>query len=157
MERLIFTVAMVVNVSDDSFATTSGIALKMKMQPMANLAARDWRLDQASLKRFWRLVFSNPVNSFDADAWRDIKLVNTLNYPEDVADAASVAKSLDTIISHRTQLEILPDSIVSDVDVELERIAEEAAEAEEQTAAETETLEDNADEVSVDIVEDVEE
>ena len=85
LERLIFTVAMVVNVSDDSFATTSGIASKMKMQPMVNLAARDWRLDQASLKRLWRLVFSNPVNSFDADAWRDIKLVNIAHRKSDGA------------------------------------------------------------------------
>ena len=155
VERLIFTVSMVCNVADDNFATSSGIALKMKMQPMANLAAGDWRRDQASMKAFWRLVCANPVTSLNADDWKLLKFQNDLNYPDNSTDAADLATKLDGVISHRTQLEILPASIVADVDEELKRIEEETEtetkeeiEAE-QTEAETETKPAEVDEEQV--------
>lgn len=141
VERLIFTVSMVCNVADDNFATSSGIALKMKMQPMANLAAGDWRRDQASMKAFWRLVCANPVTSLQADDWKLLKFQNDLNYPDNSTDAADLATKLDGVISHRTQLEILPASVVPDVDEELKRIEEEAADVTEVTEA-TETDEE---------------
>lgn len=140
VERLIFTVSMVCNVADDNFATSSGIALKMKMQPMANLAAGDWRRDQASMKQFWRLVCANPVNQLQSDDWKLLKFQNDLNYPDNSTDAADLATKLDGVISHRTQLEILPASIVADVDEELKRIEEET---ETETKEETETEVDN--------------
>lgn len=139
VERLIFTVSMVCNVADDNFATSSGIALKMKMQPMANLATGDWRRDQASMKMFWRLVCANPVTSLQPDDWKLLKFQNDLNYPDNSTDAADLATKLDGVISHRTQLEILPASIVSDVDEELKRIEEETETETEKTETETET------------------
>lgn len=149
IERLMFTVSMVCNVSDESFATSSGIALKMKMQPMANLAAGDWRRDQASMKAFWRLVCANPVNNLQEDDWKLLKFNNDLNYPDNSTDSAELATKLDGVISHRTQLEILPASIVSDVDEELRRIeeentstdAEDKTDTEDTTDTETETEE----------------
>lgn len=129
LEKLIFTIAMVCNVSDNSFATSSGIALRMKMSPMQNLAAGDWRLDQASMKTFWRLVFSNPVNVISPDAWQTMEFKHYLNYPDDVESAADVAVKLSDVVSKRTQLGILPTSIVPDVDAELEKINAETEEA----------------------------
>ena len=129
MEKLIFTIAMVCNVSDNNFATSSGIALRMKMSPMQNLAAGDWRLDQASMKTFWRLVFSNPVNAISPDAWQTMEFKHYLNYPDDVESAADVAVKLSDVVSKRTQLGILPTSIVPDVDAELEEINAETEEA----------------------------
>lgn len=125
LERLIFTVSMVCNVSDNNFATSSGIALKMKMEPMSNMAAGDWRSDKSSMKNFWKLVFGNPINTVAPDAWASLTLSNSLNYPDDLADAATTASTLGGIVSKRTQLESLPGSLVPDVDAELERIAEE--------------------------------
>lgn len=129
LEKLIFTIAMVCNVSDNNFATSSGIALRMKMSPMQNLAAGDWRLDQASMKTFWRLVFSNPVNVISPDAWQTMEFKHYLNYPDDVESAADVAVKLSDVVSKRTQLGILPTSIVPDVDAELEKINAETEEA----------------------------
>lgn len=129
LEKLIFTIAMVCNVSDNNFATSSGIALRMKMSPMQNLAAGDWRLDQASMKTFWRLVFSNPVNVISPDAWQTMEFKHYLNYPDDVESAADVAVKLSDVVSKRTQLGILPTSIVPDVDAELEEINAETEEA----------------------------
>ena len=134
LERLIFTIAMVCNVSDTNFATSSGIALKMKMEPMSNMAAGDWRVDKAAMKQFWKLVFGNPVNTVSPDAWTEITLSNTLNYPDDLADSAAVAKTLEGIVSKRTQLSSLPGSLVPDVDEEMERIEAEQAEAMEAAA-----------------------
>ena len=99
------------------------------MSPMQNLAAGDWRLDQASMKAFWRLVFSNPVNTISEDAWKSMTFNHYLNYPDDVESASDVAVKLNGLISKRTQLKILPTSIVPDVDGELEEIENEQAEA----------------------------
>lgn len=155
LEKLIFTISMVCNVSDDNFATSSGIALKMKMTPMSNLAAGDWRLDQSSMKKFWRMVLRNPVNSFSEDDAVSLTFNHYLNYPEDQADAVATAKGLDGIVSRRTQISVLPSSIVSDVAAELEQIETEAYEnaelavklqeitqTEEETSEETEAAEE---------------
>lgn len=129
LEKLIFTIAMVCNVSDNNFATSSGIALRMKMTPMQNLAAGDWRLDQASMRKFWQLVFANPVNTISANAWQGLTFSHYLNYPDDVESASNVAVKLGSVVSKRTQLSVLPSSIVEDVDTELEQIKAENAEA----------------------------
>ena len=155
LERLIFTVSMVCNVSDNNFATSSGIALKMKMEPMSNMAAGDWRSDKSSMKNFWKLVFGNPINTVAPDAWESLTLSNSLNYPDDLADAAATASTLGGIVSKRTQLASLPGSLVPDVDAELERIAEEqkaaqetikATQDEEKTMNEVTTDEEDTDE-----------
>ena len=38
LEKLIFQISMVANISDESFGTSSGIAMKYKLQGMSNLA-----------------------------------------------------------------------------------------------------------------------
>ena len=38
LEKLIFQISMVANISDENFGTSSGIALKYKLQAMSNLA-----------------------------------------------------------------------------------------------------------------------
>lgn len=125
IETLIFTTAMVCNISDDGFATSSGIALKYKMLPMINLAAKKWRKYAAALNQYYRLVCSNPVTILSPDAWQKIKYVHMLNYPANISDEADTAKKLDGIVSKRTQLSVL--SIVDDVDAEIAQIEAEAA------------------------------
>lgn len=129
MERLIFTIAMVCNISDDNFATSSGIALRYKMLPMLNLAARKWRKFSAGLRQYYKLVCSNPVTPLSDDAWQGLQFTHLLNYPANLDEEATTAAKLSGITSRKTQLACL--SIVGDVNQELERIADEAAEAEE--------------------------
>ena len=38
LEKLIFHICMVANISDENFGTSSGIAMKYKLQGMSNLA-----------------------------------------------------------------------------------------------------------------------
>lgn len=127
MERLIFTIAMVCNISDDDFATSSGIALRYKMLPMINLAAAKWRKFAAGLNKYYRLVCSNPVTPLKEDDWRAIKYTHLLNYPANVAEEASIAGTLSGITSRQTQLSVL--SIVDNVDKEIEQIEKEQEEA----------------------------
>lgn len=123
MERLIFTIAMVCNISDDNFATSSGIALKYKMLPMINLEAKKWRKFQAGMNQFWKLVCSNPVTPLKDDDWTKLQYTHMLNYPANVSEEAETAVKLKGVTSKKTQLSVL--SIVDDVDSEMEQIAKE--------------------------------
>lgn len=128
LEAQIFRIAMVCNVSDDNFATSSGIALKYKLLPMVNLAARHWRKFAAGLNQYYKLVCANPVTPLKPDDWRGLKYVHTLNYPANISEEADTARKLAGITSRRTQLSVL--SIVDDVDGELDEIEAEEAEEE---------------------------
>ena len=103
LERLIFTISMIVNLEDDDFATSSGVALKYK--------------------RRYKILFSNPVSGMDTDAWTQLEFTFTPNFPTDVASEADAVSKLSGITSRKTQLKMI--SAVSDVDRELEQIAEE--------------------------------
>ena len=123
IERLIFTVAMVCNISDDNFATTSGIALKYKMMPMLNLMRTKERKFAGAFARRWKLIFSNPVSGMNTDAWTTLKFQFTPNYPPDIADEAQTAGALLGVTSKRTALSVL--SVVKSPDEEMERIEQE--------------------------------
>lgn len=128
LERQIFTIAMVCNISADNFATSSGIALRYKMLPMINLAAASWRKMARALDDYYRLVCASPVCPLPDDAWQSLSYIHTLNYPTNLADEAATAATLTGIVSKRTQLATL--SIVDDVDSEIGQInAEEEAAA----------------------------
>jgi SPP1 family phage portal protein len=124
LERQIFTIAMVCNISDENFATTSGIALKYKLLPMVNLASAAWRKMAHALDSFYRIVCASPVCPLAEDAWQTLTYIHTLNYPTNLADEAATAATLSGIVSKRTQLATL--SIVDDVDSEMERLTDEA-------------------------------
>ncbi len=127
LERLIFTLSMVCNISDDNFATSSGIALKYKMLPMINLASSKWRKFSKSLNQINKLICSNPVTPLKDDDWQGLKYTHILNYPANIAEEAGTASALSGITSQKTQLSVL--SIVDDVDAELDQIKEEKEEA----------------------------
>lgn len=123
LERLIFTISMIVNLEDDDFATSSGVALKYKLTPMSNLAKTKERKFTSGLNRRYKILFSNPVSGMDTDAWTQLEFTFTPNFPTDVASEADAVSKLSGITSRKTQLKMI--SAVSDVDRELEQIAEE--------------------------------
>lgn len=128
IERLIFEIAMVCNISDNTFATSSGIALKWKMTPMINLAANKWRKFHHGLNVYYKLVCSNPVTPLEKDDWTKLDILHQLNYPANIAEEASIAQTLSGVTSRETQLKVLPD-VVDDVQAEMERIKKEQEEA----------------------------
>ena len=68
LEKLIFQISMVANISDENFGTSSGIALKYKLQAMSNLALTKQRKFTSGMNRRYKLIFSNPVSGMQKDA-----------------------------------------------------------------------------------------
>ena len=125
-----FITAMVANISDEDFGNSSGVALKYKLQAMSNLAKTKERKFSSGMNQRYKVIFSHPlaqVHGISATDWIGMKYTFTQNYPANVADEIDNAKNAEGIVSHRTQLEMI--STVEDVDQELDRIAEETAEA----------------------------
>lgn len=123
LEKLIFQISMVANISDENFGTSSGIALKYKLLAMSNLAKAKERKFTSGMNRRYKLIFSNPVSGMQKDAWVGIKYQFTQNYPANILEESQIAGNLAGITSQKTQLKVL--SIVDNVQQELDQIAEE--------------------------------
>lgn len=123
LERLIYQISMVANISDENFGASSGIALKYKLLAMSNLAKTKERKFTSGMNRRYKVIFSNPASGMKADAWVGIKYQFTQNYPANILEESQIAGNLSGITSQETQLKIL--SIVDNVPEELDRISKE--------------------------------
>lgn len=123
LERLIFQISMVANISGENFGTSSGIALKYKLLSMSNLAKIKERKFKSGMNQRYRLIFSNPVTGMQKNAWMGVKAHFALNFPANLLDEAQIASQLSGVVSKETQLKIL--SVVDDVSQEIERIKRE--------------------------------
>lgn len=134
LERLIFNISMVANISDENFGASSGIALKYKLQAMSNLEKTKERKFTSGMNRRYKLLFGHPASKVSADAWVQLHYQFTPNIPANLLEEAQIAAQMEGITSHETQLKVL--SIVDDVQGELDKIEEENK-APEQTAVES--------------------
>jgi SPP1 family phage portal protein len=123
LERLIFQISMVANISDENFGASSGIALKYKLQAMSNLAKTKERKFTSGMNRRYKLLFSHPLSKVPADAWVQLHYKFTPNFPANLLEEAQIAAHLEGIVSQETQLKVI--SVVDDVQGELEKIEEE--------------------------------
>ena len=123
MERLIFQISMVANLSDENFGASSGIALKYKLQGMSNLEKTKERKFASGMNRRYKLLFSHPASKVPADAWLGLRYQFTPNIPANMLEEAQIAAQMEGITSHETQLRVL--SVVDNVKAELDRIEEE--------------------------------
>lgn len=125
LQKLIFQISMVANISDESFGTSSGIALSYKLEPMSNLALAFQRKFQSALNRRYKLFFSLATNvpETQRDEWQSLEYVFTRNQPKNLLEEAQTASALMGITSKETALSVL--SVVTDVQTEVERIEEE--------------------------------
>ena len=128
-EKLIFTMSMVANISDENFGAATGIALKYKLQAMSNLRKTKERKFTSGMNRRYKLLFGHPASKVPADAWLQLHYQFTPNIPANLLEEAQIAAQMEGIVSHETQLKVL--SIVDDVQGELEKIEEENKAAEE--------------------------
>ena len=133
LERLIFQVSMVANISDENFGTSSGIALKYKLQAMSNLAKTKERKFTSGMNRRYKLLFSHPASKAPKEAWMQLDYKFTPNIPSNLLEEAQIAAQMEGITSHETQLKVL--SIVDNVQDELDAIEKENK-AQEQTIVE---------------------
>lgn len=123
LERLIFQISMVANISDENFGTASGIAMKYKLQSMSNLEKTKERKFAAGMNRRYQLLFGHPASKVSADAWIQLQYKFTPNIPANLQEEAQIASQLEGITSHETQLKVI--SAVEDVKGELDKIEEE--------------------------------
>ena len=125
LERLIFQISMVANISDENFGASSGIALRYKLQAMSNLAKTKERKFAAGMNRRYQLLFGHPASKVPADAWIQLQYKFTPNIPANLQEEAQIASQLEGIVSHETQLKVI--SAVENVKGELDKIEEENA------------------------------
>ena len=125
LERLIFQVSMVANISDENFGGSSGIALKYKLQAMSNLEKTKERKFTSGMNRRYKLLFGHPASKVPADSWVGLSYRFTPNIPSNLLEEAQIAAQMEGITSHETQLKVL--SIVDNVAEELDKIDEENA------------------------------
>lgn len=123
VERLIFHIAMVANISDENFGTSSGIALKYKVLAMMNLFQNKKRKFTSGLNRRYKLLFGHPASKVPADAWKQLDYQFTPNLPANLLEEAQIAAQMEGIVSHETQLKVL--SAVDSVQDELDKIKKE--------------------------------
>lgn len=119
----IFVTSMVANISDENFGTSSGIALRYKLEAMSNLFVAKARRFTSSMIERYKIIFSSPVaqmHGVSKDAWKNLDIHFTPNYPANIESEASVAKDLEGVVSKETQLKVL--SIVDDVKDEVEKL-----------------------------------
>lgn len=133
LERLIFQISMVANISDENFGGSSGVALKYKLQAMSNLEKTKERKFISGMNRRYKLLFGHPASRVPADAWLGLHYRFTPNIPANLLEEAQIATQMDGVTSHATQLKVL--SIVDNVQDELDRIAEERGVSVQQTEA----------------------
>jgi len=123
LERLIFQISMVANISDENFGAATGIALKYKLQAMSNLEKTKERKFTSGMNRRYKLLFSHPSSKAPKDAWIKVHPKFTPNFPANLLEEAQIAAQMEGITSHETQLKVL--SVVEDVQGELDKIGEE--------------------------------
>ena len=126
LERMIFQISMVANISDENFGASSGIALKYKLQSMSNLEKTKERKFASGINRRCKIIFSNPVNQMKAMDWVKVHAHFTPNIPANVLEETQIAQNLQGIVSQETALKVL--SIVDNVKGELEKIEQEEEE-----------------------------
>ncbi len=126
IERFIYQVSMVANISDEDFGASSGTALAYKLQSMSNLAMTMQRKVVKALDYRYRNFCSlttNGITAEQSDTWKDIEYSFTRNMPKNVKEESEIVQNLDGHVSDETKLSVL--SKVDDPKKELERMAKE--------------------------------
>lgn len=127
LERLIFCIGQTANTSDENFGTNSGIAMLYKMWGTSNRGKTKERKFEAAMNRRYMLLFSHPLSKVPADSWVQLSYKFTPNIPANLKEESDIAKNLEGIVSHETQIKVL--SVVDNVQDELEKIKKEEEEA----------------------------
>lgn len=123
LQNLIFLIAMVANISDENFGTSSGIAMAYKLQGMSNLRKTKERKFTSGMNRRYKMIFSNPGNAMKKDDWVKLHYKFTPNVPANLLEESQIAQNLSGVVSQETQLGVL--SVVDNPKTEIERIDKE--------------------------------
>ena len=128
----IFFLSQVPALSDESFAgNLSGIAIKYKLiglEELALMKENRFRPAQTKMLRIITEYLNTSMNkSWDPDT---VEQKYERNFIENVSDIIDDTRNLEGIVSKKTQIDMLPGTIVNDTEKELEQIQKETLEAE---------------------------
>lgn len=120
----IFATSLTANFSDESFGNNlSGQALKYKIMNMENRVGVTQKFTEKGLLRRWELI-CNYLNvkggNYD---FSTIKFKFVRNLPANLAETATIATQLQTLVSQRSLLGQIP--FIDDVEDEMKRIEDE--------------------------------
>lgn len=128
IEDELYKMAMIVNLNDESFGNSTGIALEMKYKPMLNLATLKSRIFNESIKDMYRVVFaSDLLQGIERETWKFLDINYQYDLPHDSLTEAQTAQALASLgISTETWLKTL--SAVNDPRQEKENMDREQQE-----------------------------
>lgn len=122
IEKQIHTISNSPDFTDDSFGTSSGIAMKYKLLGFENSAGAIAANMTKALQKRIELICSILGMVEGEVMWRDVEIQFTRNLPVDYTEMANLVNTLKGTVSDRTLLSLLP--FVSDIDKELEMVEE---------------------------------
>lgn len=125
IERLIYQISMVANISDENFGNSSGIALRYKLQNMKSLAKNKELKFRKAMSRRYKLIFSSPLNPFPSDAWLKLEYAFSRDEPANLLEESQIVNNLSGYVSQETLFEFL--TIVNNAKDELRRVESERA------------------------------
>lgn len=106
--------------SQESFGTTSGIALRYRLLGFENVASSIEANMRKALQKRIELI-TTILNLKGGDSmWRDIKIQFTRNLPVNVEETTNIVNSLRGLVSDETLLTLLP--FITDAKAELEKL-----------------------------------
>ena len=113
--------------SQESFGTSSGIALRFRLLGFENSASSIVKNMTKSLQKRIELICDilNLTGEKNEALWRDIKIIFTRNLPVDNMEAANMVNVLRGLVSDKTLLAQLP--FITDIDREIELVEAQAA------------------------------
>ena len=129
LERHIFQIAMVANISDENFGGSSGTALQYRVLNMSNLMEDKKRRFINGFNKRYKLLFNHPASKLNGDAWTQLEYKFTPNLPKNLLEESQIATNLEGTVSKKTQLKTL--SIIENIETELEEIEKEDTAAKE--------------------------
>lgn len=128
----IFFLSQVPALSDESFAgNLSGVAIKYKLIGLEELAIMKENCFRSAQTKMGSII-TGYLNLLKNKEWDPdtIEQKYDRNFTENIAETIENATKLEGILSHETQLGMLPADIVGDTAEELEKIRNETLEAE---------------------------
>ena len=106
--------------SQESFGTSSGIALRYRLLGFENVASSIEANMRKALQKRIELI-TTILNLKGGDSmWRDIKIQFTRNLPVNVEETTNIVNSLRGLVSDETLLTLLP--FITDAKAELEKL-----------------------------------
>ena len=119
----IYQLSGIPNLTDDGFATTSGIALRYRLLGLETKTSAKETLFRRGLQRRFELICSIlRLMGQDYD-YRNISITFTRNLPVDSSEVVNILNSAGHLLSKETQLALLPYDL--DIEKEIERKAAE--------------------------------